>query len=163
MGNGKATLIFTFFFGIPYLCAQLMIGIAYNALVLHADSIWRTAVGAIVGATIIYFAKIPLERPLRILGKYTTIQFIHLAVRFFMLQEAKLWKIILNYLLDLTVAFAAIDLVRVLFPTPEAHAFIIGTPFGWVLALMVVSLCIGAYMDLDAMSLVPTMKKMRNL
>lgn len=153
MSDRKATIVFVFFFVIPYLAGQAMIGIAYNSLVLHNTSIWRTIVGAGVGALILYAAKVPMERPLRILGKYTYVPFIHLSVRFFMLQEARPLKIVLNYLFDFLGAVVATGFARFLWPGQVGHAFLVGTPFGWCIAIMFVSLCIGAYIDFDALSI----------
>ncbi|KRK74160.1 hypothetical protein [Lacticaseibacillus nasuensis] len=154
MSDRKASVIFFFFFVIPYLAAQFMIGIAYNALVLHASSVWRTLIGAGVGAVILYFAKIPVERPLRILGKYTYVPLIHLAVRFFMLASARPLKITLNLLLDFGVAVGSTNLVRFIWPDYFGYRMLIGTPFGWCLAVMFISIMIGAYLDFETMSIV---------
>jgi len=162
MTNRRATLIFIFLFIIPYISAQLMIGIAYNALVWHSDSLWRTLVGSFVGAIILYFAKIPLEHPLRILGKYTTVQFIHYAVRFFMLQSAKWWKQTLNFVIDFAVAIGATYLLREIFPGAAGKTILMGTPMGWMIALLFVSLCIGAYIDFDALSVIPNTSDIEN-
>jgi len=162
MTNRKATFIFMFLFVIPYVSAQVMIGIAYNALVLHSDSWWRSLIGAVVGATLLFFAKIPLERPLRILGKYTTSKFIHLSVRFFILEEARASKQILNYLIDVVLAFASTYALRWFFPGAAGKALLMGTPFGWVVAILFISICIGAYLDFDMLSIVPKGTKISN-
>lgn len=162
MSNARATTIFTFFFIIPYLCAQLMIGVAYNALVFHSNSLWRSLIGALVGATVLYFAKIPLERPLRILGKYTTVPLIHLTVRFFMLLEARPLKVRLNYGMDLLIALGSTYLIRAAFPGPAGLGIITGSLFGWLLGVLFVSICIGAYLDFEVMSLVPDPKGIKN-
>ena len=45
-------LVFTFLLLIPYLCSLTLIGICYNALVRHSSNIFRSLVGALVGAII---------------------------------------------------------------------------------------------------------------
>ena len=163
MTNRRATLIFIFLFIIPYISAQIMIGIAYNALVLHSDSLWRSLVGAFVGAWILYFAKIPLEHPLRVLGKYTTIQLIHYVVRFFMLEHAKWWKQVLNFTIDFLVAVGATYVLRWLFPVAaNGSNVLMGTPLGWMIAILFISLCIGAYIDFDALSVIPNTDNIEN-
>lgn len=154
MSNRKASFIFLFFFVIPYFAAQFMIGLAYNALVLHSASIWRTCVGAGVGAVILFFATITVERPLRILGKYTFVPLIHMGVRFFMLASARKLKIVLNLLLDFVIAFASTELVRLIWPGPHGYAQLIGQPFGWCLAIMFISIMIGAYLDFETLAIV---------
>ncbi|WDF83502.1 hypothetical protein PQ472_04500 [Lacticaseibacillus pabuli] len=154
MTSKKAFAIFIFLFVIPYLCGLAIIGVAYNAMVLHSTSLWRSAVGALVGATLLYFAKIPLERPLRILGRYTY-RFIHLTVRFFMLDNARPLKRVLNYLIDFGLAFFATYALRWLFPGQAGKSIIMSTMNGWLVAALFISLCIGAYMDFDVLSIAP--------
>lgn len=154
MNSKKAFAIFFFLFVIPYLSALAIIGVAYNAMVLHSDSLWRSLVGATVGATLLFFAKIPLERPLRILGRYTY-RFIHLTVRFFMLDSARPLKRVLNYAIDLLLALTSTYLIRFLFPGHAGKSLIMGTMNGWLIAILFVSICIGAYLDFDVLSIAP--------
>lgn len=154
MTSKKAITIFVFLFAIPYLCGLGIIGVAYNSLVLHSASFWRSLVGATVGATILFFAKIPLERPLRILGTYTH-HLLRRIVRFFMLDEARFPKQVLNIFFDLVLALGSTYLVRYLFPGPAGKSLIMGSLNGWLVAILFVSLCIGAYIDFDVLSITP--------
>ncbi|WP_155286523.1 hypothetical protein [Lacticaseibacillus zhaodongensis] len=154
MTGRKAMTIFIFLFAIPYLCGLGIIGVAYNALVMHSDSLWRSLVGATVGATLLFFAKIPLERPLRILGSYTH-YFIRRVVRFFMLDQARAPKQVLNFVMDLVLALGSTYLMRFLFPGQAGKSLIMGSLNGWLVAILFISLCIGAYIDFDVLSITP--------
>lgn len=154
LSNRKATYIFLFLFVIPYLFALVLIGTCYNALLVHTGSWWRTIVGALIGAVLLMLVKITVERPLKILGKYTTIRFIHLSIRFFMLEKAKWWKLSFNFILDFILAGIATWAVRHVF----IHAFITGTMVGWLILIMFISILLGSYLDFDLMSIAPLAK-----
>lgn len=47
MKKSHVLLVFTFLLLIPYICSLLIIGIGYNALVLHSAEIYRTIIGAL--------------------------------------------------------------------------------------------------------------------
>lgn len=155
MSNKKAIYIFFFLFLIPYFFSILLIGTCYNALLIHTNSLWRTIIGSIIGSILLLLTKITVERPLKILGKYTTIKIIHLGIRFFMLEKAKWWKIIFNFSLDFCFCFISTWWVRHLF----SHLFIIGTMVGWIIVIMFISILIGSYLDFDLMSISPLNKK----
>ena len=152
MTSRKANVIFLFLFVIPYFSALGIIGVAYNSLVLHSDSLWRSVVAAAVGAVLLFFAKIPLERPLSILGKYT-FRLSHLVVRFFILETPQPMKRVVNYLFDFILALGSTYLLRQLFPGQAGKSIIMGHMNGWLVAVLFLSLCIGAYLDFDALSI----------
>ncbi len=155
MSNQKATHIFLFLFVIPYIFALLLIGTCYNALLVHTGSWWRTIVGALIGATLLMLVKVTVERPLKILGKYTTNKIIHLSIRFFMLDKAKWWKLLFNFGFDFVLAGTATWVVRHVF----TYKFIVGTMAGWIILIMFISILLGSYLDFDLMSIAPKNNK----
>ena len=59
----RIMLVFVFLLLIPYICSLAIIGIGFNALVLHSTDPFRTAVGAFVGAIIMLAVKATIQRP----------------------------------------------------------------------------------------------------
>ncbi|KRM54856.1 hypothetical protein [Lacticaseibacillus sharpeae] len=152
MSQKKASFIFTLMFIIPYICAVSIIGVAYNVLVAHASSPWRILVGTVVGTTMLYFLKIPLERPLRILGKYT-FRFNRRVIRLFMLDEAKSWKKYANILIDAAFSLFGILAVGYLSRGQSGYDFISSTLIGWIVVVLFASLCISSYFEFDALAI----------
>jgi hypothetical protein len=152
MSQRKASFIFTLMFIVPYLCAVTIIGVAYNVLVAHASSPWRIAVGAVVGTLMLYFLKIPLERPLRILGQYT-FRFNRRVIRLFMLDEAKSWKKYANIAIDCVFSLLGILTIGFLFPGQAGVTFLSNTLIGWIIVVLFGSLCIAGYLEFDVLSI----------
>ncbi len=152
MSQRKASFIFTLMFIVPYLCAVAIIGVSYNVLVAHASSPWRIIVGAVVGTVMLYFLKIPLERPLRILGKYT-FRFNRRIIRLFMLDSAKRGKQYANLAIDAGVSTLSILTIGYLFQGRAGFDFLSGTLIGWIVTVLFVSLCISGYLEFDALSI----------
>ncbi|WP_127848343.1 hypothetical protein [Lacticaseibacillus hulanensis] len=152
MSQKRASFIFTLMFIVPYICAVAIIGVSYNVLVAHGGSPWRIAVGTIVGTMLLYFLKIPLERPLRILGKYT-FRFNRRVIRLFMLDEAKSWKKYANIAIDAIFSLLGILTVGFLWGGHAGYELLSGTLIGWIVMVLFGSLCISGYMEFDALSI----------
>ena len=61
MKKSHVLLVFTFLLLVPYICSLLIIGIGYNALVLHSAEIYRTIIGALVGSIIMFAVKATIQ------------------------------------------------------------------------------------------------------
>ena len=147
MSNKKAILVYTFMLVIPYILSLALIGIAYNALVLHSASLWRTAVGSCVGACIMLAVKITVERPLEIILNFVNNRFLRFLVNSFWITQSKR-KIISNLIVDFVLSGIATWGIRQLF----THSQILGNLLGIVLGLMFVFALIGAYLEFDLLS-----------
>lgn len=150
MKKERIYLVFTFLLLIPYLCSLTMIGICYNALVRHSSSGWRTAVGALVGAIIMFAIKATIQRPLDLVSENIPDNFFKQLLRFFSIRRRKIF-VVGNVALDFILCWLATVLVRTLLPLKV----IIGTSTGWVLLVMLISTCIGAYIEYDNLSIDP--------
>ena len=71
MKKSHVLLVFTFLLLIPYICSLAIIGIGYNALVLHSAEIRRTIIGALVGSIIMFAVKATIQRPVDLLAVQT--------------------------------------------------------------------------------------------
>lgn len=150
MKKERIYLVFIFLLLIPYLCSLTMVGICYNALVRHSDSLWRTIIGALVGAMIMFAIKGTIQRPLDLVSDEISEGIFKQFLRFFSIRRRKLFQIG-NVILDFFLCWLATIIVRNVF---SLHA-IIGTSTGWVLLIMLVSTCIGAYIEYDNLSIDP--------
>lgn len=147
MKKNHLILVFIFLLLIPYLCSLTIIGIGYNALVLHATSWWRSLVGALVGACLMFAIKGTVQRPVDLLAIHSDNQFLKQLLRFFSIRRRP-WLQVANVVSDFVLCLLFMYLVR--------HALslnrIIGTSTGWVLLIMFVSTCIGAFIEYDNLS-----------
>lgn len=150
MKKERIYLVFTFLLLIPYICSLAIIGIGYNALVRHSDNIWRTVIGALVGAIIMFAIKATIQRPLDLVSDNISENFFKQLLRFFSIRRRKLF-LIGNVVLDFILCWIATILVRAILPLKV----IIGTSTGWVLLVMLISTCIGAYIEYDNLSIDP--------
>lgn len=150
MKKERIYLVFVFLLLIPYLCSLTMIGICYNALVRHSDNLWRTLVGALVGALIMFAIKATIQRPLDLLSEQIPRSFFKQLLRFFSIRRRKLF-LVGNFVLDFILCTIATVLVRQFLPLK----IIIGTATGWTLLVMLISTCIGAYLEYDNLSIDP--------
>lgn len=148
MKKSHLFLVFTFLLLIPYICSLTIIGIGYNALVLHADSIWRLAIGALVGAMIMFAIKATIQRPLDLVADEVHEGIFQQFLRFFSIRRRPILQI-LNFILDFVLCIVAMLLVRNILSLDT----IIGTSTGYVLLVMFISTCLGAYIEYDNLSI----------
>lgn len=92
-------LVFTFLLLIPYLCSLTLIGICYNALVRHSSNIFRSLVGALVGAIIMFAIKATIQRPLNLVSDEVPNNLFKQILRFYSIRRRKL-LLIYNFLVD---------------------------------------------------------------
>ncbi|WP_227005265.1 hypothetical protein [Companilactobacillus paralimentarius] len=89
MSNKKISIIYLFFFIIPYVLCLSIIGVSYNSLVLHALT-WRIVVGGIVGAFGMFAVKVIAQRPVLIMYRSSTRKILKDLLRFLYLNVTKL-------------------------------------------------------------------------
>lgn len=150
MKKERIYLVFIFLLLIPYICSLGIIGICYNALVMHSTSFWRTIVGALVGALIMFAVKATIQRPLHLLSIDSPNNFFRQVLRFFSIRRRRL-LLISNFLLDFILCIVSTIIIRQFL----SLKFIIGTATGWALLIMLISTCIGAYLEYDNLSIDP--------
>lgn len=151
MKKNKIIALFVSLLLIPYICTLTLIGISYNALVLHSDSLWRTLVGSFVGALIVFAIKGTIQRPLDLVSEKTSSEFLKQLLRFFSIRRRHMLQIA-NFILDFALCIAATYVVRQVFSL-EA---IVGSTIGYVLVVMLISTCIGATIEYDNLSIDPS-------
>lgn len=147
MSNKKIAAVYLFLFLLPYLCALLVIGTSYNALVLHSASLWRTFVGAAVGAVVMSALKVTVERPLAILVANATRPLLRNILDFFKV-DGDMKKRVLNLGIDFVFCGVATWVVRNVFP----REWIMWSLIGWLMLIMFISVLIGGYIDYDLLS-----------
>ncbi|MBU3827770.1 MAG: hypothetical protein H9806_01115 [Candidatus Lactobacillus pullistercoris] len=150
MKKSHVLLVFIFLLLIPYLCSLTIIGIGYNALVLHSADIFRTLIGALVGAMVMFAIKATIQRPVDLLAVQTNDGLIKQLLRFFSIRR-RYFLLIANIVLDFCLCLLATILVRN-FLTLDS---IVGTATGGVLLVMFISTCLGAYVEYDNLSIDP--------
>ena len=150
MKKKRIWLVFIFLLLIPYLCSLTIIGIGYNALVLHSANLWRTLVGSLVGAMIMMAIKATIQRPLDLLAINVEQELFEQFLRFFSIRRRPILQW-LNFTLDFFLCGIATILVRH-FLSLNA---IVGRSTGLVLLGMFISTCIGAYVEYDNLSIDP--------
>ncbi|WP_416353242.1 hypothetical protein ACNAN0_10520 [Agrilactobacillus fermenti] len=147
MSNKKAILVYTFLLVIPYILSLALIGIAFNALVLHSASLWRTIIGSIVGSFIMLAVKVTVERPLEIILDFVNNKFLRFLVNSFWITQSHR-KIISNLIVDFVLSGVSTWGIRQLFTQNQ----IWGSLLGVVIAAMFVFTLIGAYLEYDLLS-----------
>ncbi|RVU71308.1 MULTISPECIES: hypothetical protein [Lactobacillus] len=150
MKKSHILLVFTFLLLIPYLCSLAIIGIGYNALVLHSAELMRTLIGAFVGSLIMFAIKATIQRPVDLLAMQTQDGLLKQLLRFFSIRR-RYWLLFANVILDFILCLLATIVVRD-FLTLDA---IVGTATGIVLLIMFISTCLGAYVEYDNLSIDP--------
>lgn len=153
MKKSKVSAVFIFLLVIPYLCTLTLIGIGFNALVAHPASLWRTAVGAFVGALIMFAIKGTIQRPLDLISDHVENSLFLQVLRFFSVRRRRIYQIA-NIVLDFALCGVATYLVRQVLTLDQ----IVGTSVGWVMMAMFISTAIGAYLEYDNLSIDPTQK-----
>ncbi|MGX4763171.1 hypothetical protein [Holzapfeliella sp. JNUCC 72] len=147
MKKYRVFFVFLFLLFIPYICSLALIATAYNALVLHADDIFRTLIGALTGGFILYAMKATIQRPLDLIGDQIRQPFLKQFVRFFSIQRRFKFKIA-NLILDIVMSGIATVLIRVLVD----KSIIMNQLAGFFLIIMFFSTALGAYVEYDHLS-----------
>lgn len=144
----RIVLVFIFLLLIPYICSLAIIGIGYNALVLHSSDPFRTAVGAGVGAIIMMAVKATIQRPLDLLAGDIYDSFLQQILRFFSIRRRPALQIA-NFILDFVLCYIVTFLVRMVLSLDQ----IVGVSTGFVMLIMLISTCLGAYIEYDNLSI----------
>lgn len=153
MKTSKVNSVFLFLLVIPYLCTLALIGIAFNALVLHSASLWRTVIGALVGAMITFAIKGTVQRPLDLVSDQVNSKIFKQFLRFFSVRRRKFLQLA-NFVLDFALCGISTYLVRQVLTIQQ----IVGNSIGYVLVVMLISTAIGAYIEYDALSIDPSQR-----
>lgn len=150
MKKSHVLLVFTFLLLIPYLCSLTIIGIGYDALVLHSADLFRTVIGAIVGAFIMFAIKATIQRPVDLLAVEVNDGILKQLLRFFSIRR-RYALLVANVILDFILCFAATFVVRHFLTLDQ----IVGKSVGFVFLIMLLSTCLGAYVEYDNLSIDP--------
>ena len=150
MKKSHVILVFTFLLLIPYLCSLTIIGIGYDALVLHSADLFRTTSGAIVGALIMFAIKATIQRPVDLLAVEIDDGLLKQLLRFFSIRRRYFLQVA-NVILDFILCFAATFVVREFLTLDQ----IVGKSVGIVMLVMLLSTCLGAYVEYDNLSIDP--------
>ena len=153
MKTSKVNSVFLFLLVIPYLCTLALIGIAFNALVLHSASLWRTVIGALVGAMIMFAIKGTVQRPLDLVSDQVNSKVFKQFLRFFSVRRRKFLQLA-NFVLDFALCGISTYLVRQVLTIQHID----GNSIGYVLVVMLISTAIGAYIEYDALSIDPSQR-----
>ncbi|KRK65130.1 hypothetical protein FC72_GL001505 [Companilactobacillus tucceti DSM 20183] len=153
MSNKKIAVIYLFFFIIPYVVCLGVVGISYNALVLHALT-WRVIAGGIVGAFGMFAVKVIAQRPVLIMYRSSTTKALKNLINFFILERKKT-TIGLNLMVDFLLSIASIYIVAKLIPLST----IIGSAIGWLVLILIVSLTLASYLEFESLSIYSSKSK----
>ena len=93
MKKSHVLLVFTFLLLIPYICSLTIIGIGYDALVLHSADLFRTSIGAFVGALIMFAIKATIQRPVDLLAVEVDDGLLKQLLRFFSIRRRPLLQL----------------------------------------------------------------------
>ncbi|ARD07023.1 hypothetical protein B1745_04980 [Lactobacillus amylolyticus] len=150
MKKSHVLLVFFFLLLIPYICSLTIIGIGYNALVLHSGDLFRSLIGAFVGSLVMFGIKATIQRPVDLLAMQTNDGLLKQLLRFFSIRR-RYFLLTANVILDFVLCFGAMSLVRYYLTLDD----IVGNATGVVLLVMFVSTCLGAYIEYDNLSIDP--------
>ena len=150
MKKSHVLLVFFFLLLIPYICSLTIIGIGYNALVLHSGTLFRSLIGAFVGSLVMFGIKATIQRPVDLLAMQTNDGLLKQLLRFFSIRR-RYFLLTANVILDFVLCFGAMSLVRYYLTLDD----IVGNATGVVLLVMFVSTCLGAYIEYDNLSIDP--------
>lgn len=146
-------LVFIFLLLIPYICSLTLIGIGYNGLVLHSDSLWRSLVGAFTGSLVMFGIKATIQRPLDLMAKELDEGLFEQFLRFFSIRRRPVF-LIANVILDFILCYISTVATRKVLTLSQ----IVNNSIGIVLIVMFISTCIGAYLEYDNLSIDPRQK-----
>ncbi|WP_125605276.1 hypothetical protein [Lapidilactobacillus bayanensis] len=148
MSKMKLFFTYLFLFLIPYVFAILLIGTAYNALVIHWSSYWRLLVGAAVGAIFMMMLKVIIQQPLGLLVLQKQPSVLRYLGRFFLVSHNRPLQIF-NLGLDAVLSICGIYFTRLFF----TFKFISDTAIGWLIIAMFVSVMLGSYLAFDLLKM----------
>lgn len=148
MKKSHLLLVFIFLLLIPYFCSLTIIGIGYNALVLHSAEIHRTLIGALVGSCVMFAIKATIQRPVDLLAMQTKDGVLKQLLRFFSVRR-RYFLLAANIILDFVLCLFATYLVRDYMTLDQ----IVGNSTGIVLLIMFISTCLGAYVEYDNLTI----------
>lgn len=148
MSKQKIFFVNLFFFVIPYLLVVTIAAIAYDSLVVHSATWDRTIFGGLVGATLILFTKVPLERPLTIMAEQTKNPIMHAVLNFFIISRSTTYKIG-NFVLD----FALFCLATYLLRNFLSASFIAGSLLGWCVIAILISISIATALGFKTLTI----------
>lgn len=148
MKKSRIFIVVLFLLLIPYLCSLMIIGIGYNALVLHSSSFWRSLVGALCGSLLMFAIKATVQRPIDLLAVKSSDRFLKQLLRFFSIRRRPFLQLA-NVILDFCLCLAATYLTRLFLPLNQ----LIGGAAGIVMLIMFVSTCLGAYLEYDNLAI----------
>ncbi|MGR3741474.1 hypothetical protein [Companilactobacillus sp. DQM5] len=138
MTRRNLTNIYIFLFIIPYTVSLLMVGTSYNALVMHANSIWRTVIGSIVGAFFLMALKTVMHQVVKNIQHDIDNIFAKSIIDFFDI-ESKPINLYLNFILDFVFCYASTYVIRYLF-SPRLY---VGSLLGYLTIVLSLSILIG--------------------
>lgn len=148
MSKQKIFFVNLFFFVIPYLLVVTIAAIAYDSLVVHSATWDRTIFGGLVGATLILFTKVPLERPLTIMTEQTKNPVMHAILNFFIISRSTAYKIG-NFVLDFVLFCLATYLLRDFLPIQ----IISGSLLGWCVIAIFASISIATALGFKTLTI----------
>lgn len=97
-----------------------------------------------------FAVKATIQRPVDLLAMQTNDSFLKQLLRFFSIRRRYL-LLFANIILDFILCFASTYLVRAVLTLDQ----IVGSSIGFVLLIMFVSTCLGAYVEYDNLSIDP--------
>ena len=133
MKKSHVLLVFFFLLLIPYICSLTIIGIGYNALVLHSGDLFRSLIGAFVGSLVMFGIKATIQRPVDLLAMQINDGLLKQLLRFFSIRR-RYFLLTANVILDFVLCFGAMSLVRYYLTLDD----IVGNATGVVLLVMFV-------------------------
>lgn len=148
MSKQKIFFVNLFFFVIPYLLVVTIAAIAYDSLVVHSATWDRTIFGGLVGATLILFTKVPLERPLTIMAEQTKNPIMHAVLNFFIISRSTAHKVG-NFILDFILFCLATFLLRDLL----LLQIISGSLLGWCVIAILISISIATALGFKTLTI----------
>lgn len=148
MSNKKILVIYSFFFVIPYIICFLLIGTAYNSLVNHSSSIWRTLIGCLVGALAMMAIKTIVSRPIKIMMLESTRPLLTKLISFFDINRSP-FNLYANFILDFLLSGLGMYLIRQLFSKPTY----MGSLVGWLVTILIISVVTASNMEYDSLSI----------
>lgn len=97
-----------------------------------------------------FAVKATIQRPVDLLAVQTNDGLLKQLLRFFSIRR-RYWLLAANIILDFVLCFAATYIIRALLTLDQ----IVGSSIGFVLLIMFVSTCLGAYVEYDNLSIDP--------
>lgn len=97
-----------------------------------------------------FAVKATIQRPVDLLAVQTNDGLLKQLLRFFSIRR-RYWLLAANIILDFVLCFAATYIIRALLTLDQ----IVGGSIGFVLLIMFVSTCLGAYVEYDNLSIDP--------